>query len=488
MSSFGGKRKARKIQVNDDEDETTPSPPTIEPNATAEQKPVTTSHTRSKPFKKSALRHSIAFDDEQSQDTSGTDGGSEPKPIREVDFGSSGTGSLSSRPGGKRAGQAKKKPAASRLSFGPGEIISGDDAAALEEDESFTPKKTAPRRGIEANNLRLSLPAYQRGREGEEEERPTYSKDYLEELKMSTQSTPKDLQKLSTEEDGEEGLDASELEGATVVEPSGELLSRRDEDKAYIPTEAEIAEKKQRRARRAQEQDFISLDDGGDMSQIGPISLLPTRKKETRLVRDDEDVMEGFEDFVDDGRISLDKKAQRKAQRQQKKIIAQAIQEAEGSSSEESDDSEAERRADYEAAQTRAGMDGLKKLDATQAAALVPPKVTPIPSLSECLARLRTSLSEAEQESTKRSWRMGELVREKAEIIAREQEVQRLLREAGERYSALRGDMNLPPVDTADPMAFPSVGDGIREAMSRNSGLESFGNTPVGSSGVEDAE
>lgn len=432
------------------------------------------------------MRHSIAFDDDQSQDTSGTDGGSEPKPIREVDFGSSGSGSFPSRPGGKRAGQTKKKPAASRLSFGPGEIISGDDAAALEEDESFTPKKAAPRRGIEGNNLRLSLPAYQRGREGEEEERPTYSKDYLEELKMSTLSTPKDLQKFLSEGDEEEGLDASELEGATVVEPSGELLSRRDEDKAYIPTEAEIAEKKQRRARLAQEQDFISLDVGGDRSQIGPISMLPTRKKETRLVRDDEDVMEGFEDFVDDGRISLDKKAQRKAQRQQKKIIAQAIQEAEGSSSEESDDSEAERRAEYEAAQTRAGMDGLKKLDAAPAA-LVPPKVTPIPSLSECLARLRTSLSEAEQESTKRRWRMGELVREKAEIVAREQEVQRLLREAGERYSALRGDTNLPPVDTADPMAFPSVVDGFREATSRNRGLESFGNTPVGASGVEDA-
>lgn len=428
------------------------------------------------------MRHSIAFDDEQSQDTSSTDGGGEPKPIREVDFGLS-------RPGGKRSGQIKKKPAASRLSFGPGEIISGDDAAALEEDESFTPKKAAPRRGIEGNTMRLSLPAYQRGREGEEEERPTYSKDYLEELKMSTLSTPKDLHKFPSKDEEEEGLDASELEGATVVEqPSGELLSRRDEDKAYIPTEAEIAEKKQRRARLAQEQDYISLDVGGGGSQIGPISMLPTRKKETRLVRDDEDVMEGFEDFVDDGRISLDKKAQRKAQRQQKKIIAQAIQEAEGSSSEESDDSEAERRAEYEAAQTRAGMDGLKKLDAAQAAALVPPKVTPIPSLSECLARLRTSLSEAEQESTKRSWRMGELVREKAEIMAREQEVQRLLREAGERYSALRGDSNLPPVDTADPMAFPSVGDGFREATSRNRGLESFGNTPVGTSGVEDVE
>jgi hypothetical protein len=440
---------------------------------------------RPKPFKKSALRYSIAFDDDQSQDTSGTDGGSEPKPIREVDFGTSGSGSVPSRPGAKRSGSTKKKPAASRLSFGPGEIISGDDAAAL-EDEMFTPRKAVPRLGIEANTLRLSLPAYQRGREGEEEERPSYSKGYLEELKKSTLSTPKDLHKLATEDDGEEGLDASELEGATVVETSGALLLQRDEDRAYIPTEAEIAEKKQRRARLAQEQDFISLNDEGDRGQISQISLLPTRTKDTRLVRDDEDVMEGFDDFVDDGRISLGKKAQREAKRQQKKMIAQAIQEAEGSSSEDSDDSEAERRAEYEAAQTRAGMDGLQKLDAAQAAALVPPKVTPIPSLAECLAQLRTSLSEAQQELTKRNWRMGELEREKGEIIAREQEVQRLLRKAGERYSALRRDTSLPPVDPMDPTAFPSVVVGFKETASRNRGLESFGNTPVGTTGVED--
>jgi hypothetical protein len=356
----------------------------------------------------------------------------------------------------------------------------------LEEDEAFAPQKSGPRRGLEANTIRLSLPAYQRGREGKEEERPTYSKDYLEELKKSTMSTPKDLQKLSAEEDGMEGLDASELEGATVVESGGRLLSQHDDDRAYIPTEAEISEKKQRRARLAQEQDFISLNDDGDRNQISQISLLPTRTKDTRLVRDDEDVMEGFDDFVDDGRISLGKKSQREAKRQQKKMIAQAIQEAEGSASEDSDDSEAERRAEYEAAQTRAGMDGLQKLDAAQAATLVPPKVTAIPSLTECLARLRTSLSEAEQELTKRNWRMGELEREKAEIIAREQEVQRLLREAGERYSALRADTSLPPVDPTDPTAFPSVGGGFRETTSRNRGLESFGNTPVGTSGVED--
>lgn len=426
------------------------------------------------------MRQTIAFDDED-QETSSTDGG-EAKPIREIDFGASGSGAVPSRPGVKRAGSTKRKPAASRLSFGPGEIISGDAAEALEDDGVFVPKKAAPRRGIEPSSLRLSLPAYQRGREGEEEERPSYSKDYLMELKTSTPSTPRELQHVDMDE---EGLDESELEGAVVVESEDAVMAQRDAERAYIPTEAEIAEKKQRRARLAQEQDFISLDDGGDRSQISQISQLPTRKKETRLVRDDEEVMEGFEEFVDDGRIALGKKAERQAKKQQRKLMALAIQEAEGSSADDSDDSEAERIAQYEAAQTRAGMDGLHKPDAAAAAAaLVPPKVTPIPSLSECLARLQSTLSGMETELTRRNWRMAELQREKAEIAAREAEVQRLLREAGERYSALRADPALPPVDPGNPNAFAPGRGGLGETGGR--GLESFGNTPVGGAGVED--
>ncbi|RAL60465.1 hypothetical protein DID88_000240 [Monilinia fructigena] len=76
------------------------------------------------------------------------------------------------------------------------------------------------------------------------------------------------------------------------------------------------------------------------------MSLLPRQKKaESRLVREDEEIMEA----------------------------------SEGSSGEESDDSEAERRAAYEAAQTKAGMDGLHKNDdaaASREANQVPPRIT----------------------------------------------------------------------------------------------------------------
>jgi hypothetical protein len=367
------------------------------------------------------------------------------------------------------------------LSFGPGEIISGDAAEALEDDELFTPKKaTLGRRVIESNALRKSLPAYQipiRGGD-DEDDKPMYSKDYLNELKSSTPSTPKDLRALSATADDDEGLDESELEGAMIVDTEG--LSSTI---AAIPTEAEIREKKERRARLAHEQDFISLKDAGP-DDIQQLSLLPRKKKvETRLVREDEDLGEGFDEFVDDGRISLGKKAEREAKRRQRAAMAEMIHEAEGSDSDPSDDSEAERLTAFESAQARAGMDGLSKPDPAAAANQIPPKITPLPNLTECLQRLQTTMSGMQMELARRTSKMEELQREKKEILAREQEVQRLLKEAGDRYAAMRADTGLPAVDAK---ALADGHNGFFDPMTANRGLESFGNTPVGRPQLDD--
>jgi hypothetical protein len=377
----------------------------------------------------------------------------------------------------------KKKTASSRLSFGPGEIISGDAAEALEDSELFTPKKsTLGRRVIESNAIRKSLPAYQipiRGSE-DEDERPIYNKDYLNELKISTPSTPRDLRALSATADDEEGLDESELDGAMIVDTAQNLQSA--SGISAIPTEAEIREKKERRARLAHEQDFISLDSGPDDRQ--QLSLLPRKKKaETRLVREDEDLGEGFDEFVDDGRISLGKKAEREAKRRQRAAMADLIHEAEGSSSDTSDDSERERQAAFETAQTRAGMDGLSKSDLVDTIHRIPPKITPLPNLSECLQRLQTTLSGMQKELEQRNARMAELQQEKKEILAREQEVQRLLKEAGDRYAAMRADTGLPAVDTKALVEGQST---FMDPMVTNRGLESFGNTPTGRPQMDD--
>jgi len=377
---------------------------------------------------------------------------------------------------GRSSSVRKKKLGSSRLSFGPGEIISGDAAEALEDEEIFTPKKiTLERRVVENNASRAS--SYR----DEDDERPSYSKDYLAQLKSSTPSAPNPRQDLQAQADDEQTLDSSELEGAMIVDTE-EAVTR-------IPTEAEIREKKERRARLAHEQDFISLDDSSPYSN--QISLLPQRKKaETRLVRDDEDIAEGFDEFVSDGRVALGRKAEREERRKQKKVMADLISAAEGNDDEESDDSEAERRAAYEAAQTRAGMDGLHKAkdrDAHNTASQIPTKITPLPVLSECLTRLQNTLSSMELDLAEKKKKLEDSKREKTEIGVRETEVQELLKQTGARYAALKADTN----GNAATVASVSEAKSLLESngiglMVVDRGLESFGNTPTVRPAVED--
>ena len=493
-SAFGSKRKARKIQVEEDEEVTHDAGnPSDSVNtgkcsgATAVykadcEKPANTVHIASsksgpKAFRKSGLRQSIQFDD-ISQDTSDTGTG-------DTDGDNNGTYSVIKPSIGRSGSTAKrKKPAASRLSFGPGEIISGDAAEALEDDEAFAPKKAAlGRRVIESNAFKKSLPfqGLPPRTNDDDEDRPTYSKDYLNELKSSTPSAPKDLDAMQGVED-EEGLDASELEGAVIVDSDEKFGST--SDPTLIPTEAEIREKKERRARLANEKDFISLnDDDNDRRQL---SLLPRKKKaESRLVREDEDLGEGFDEFVDDGRISLGKKQEREAKRRQRKEMAEMINQAEGSSNEDSDDSEAERRAAYEAAQTRAGMDGLHKPsdDVAEKVVQVPSRIATLPVLSECLERLQSTMNAMELELGQKHKEMADLEQEKKEILAREVEVQELLKQAGARYSALKDDSNGAP---ADAQSITGTHNEAVEHLVSDRGLESFGNTPTARPSVED--
>lgn len=391
---------------------------------------------------------------------------------------------ISAVPRALRGTGKTKKKSALRLSFGPGEVVSGDAAEALEDDEVFTPKSSLSNQKFRKGPSRKGLPALPM-RTGEDDgERPTYSKDYLNELKSSTPSTPKPPQNPTIVDEEDVGLDASELDGAMVVDLAADFGGA---GTSMIPSEAEIREKKERRQRLAKESDFISLDSGPDHNDFSrQISLLPPKKKaETRLVRDDEDIAEGFDEFVDDGRVSLGKKAERQEKRRKRAEMANMIHEAEGSASSDSDDSEAERNAAYERAQTRKGMDGLAKPASSinDPALNIPSKIAPLPVLSECLERLQATLGAMEMQLMVKKRKMAELEREKATIASREVEIQRLLKEAGDRYSAVRRDAGAQGVDmeglVEGQMGLPS---GL--ALSR--GLESLGNTPTARPQVED--
>lgn len=345
-----------------------------------------------------------------------------------------------------RGSSKAKKRSSTRVSFGLG------GTSMTEDDDSggsavFTPKKSnLSRQAIEKNALRKSI-ANNLSSEHlslrQTEDRPSYSADHLNELKTSTPSTPKDLRSQT---------DINEANGKELdlVSKFGSDLAFRDSDSA-IPTDAEIREKKERRARLAKEQDFISLSDEDAQEQEdsdGERSLLPyakqrpSKKEETRLVRDDEDIAEGFDEFVSDGRIALGKKAEREQKKQQKAAMRDMINEAEGGddSADSEDDSEAERHAAYEAAQTRKGMDGLRREDQSTRPRRprTPPRITPLPTLAGCLEKLTQKLAGMEYARMQKVRRLEEIKKEQEDIRTREEEIQQLLKETGERYEKLR--------------------------------------------------
>ncbi|KAK8168490.1 nineteen complex-related protein 2-domain-containing protein [Phyllosticta citrichinensis] len=397
-----------------------------------------------KSFGSRRVPRKIGQDDDDDASTTGSgneSGGSAPQPVVK-------------RPSIATKG---KKRSSLRLSFGPGEGGDGGD------EKPFTPKKSnLSRIATERNAERKASGGFRASLSSDRlpsrpdigsEDRPSYSKEALAELRESTPTTPKDLSSDRSES-------GKELD---IAAKFGALSTTRTS--SAIPTDAEIREKKERRARLAQEHEsgFISLDDrdeehgtiydagnaydSDDMDRPRDVALRSSFKEkypETRLVPDDEDFAEGFEEFVDDGRINLGRKAEREAERKRRKEMASMIAEAEGgaegeSAEDESDDSEAERNAAYEAAQTRAGTYGQRdKASTDDTRPRTPPKITPLPELGGVLARLRERLKEQEIIKAQKVRRMQELVRERAEIESHEKWIQEQLKEAGERYEKLR--------------------------------------------------
>jgi hypothetical protein len=357
---------------------------------------------------------------------------------------------------------APKNKSKLRVSFGPGQTGADDDLSEEGISGARTVRKANLVKQAADNNLLKRAWSPSRSleqvapRSGQEDDRPTYSKDYLNELRNSTPSTPRDLSSYTSEDD-------ESSKAVDIISKFGTI--EEDTNKPAIPTEAEIREKKERRARLAKEHDFISLDDDGH----GRYTQLSTLKepKDTRLVRDDEDLAEGFDDYVEDsGRVALGRKAKAVQQRKERDAVRDLIADAENVSDE--DDSEAERNLAYETAQTRNAMDGLglgdERNDPQNRA---PTIITPIPRLSTVLERLRSNISDLEYKRAKLSKQMADLQQEKAEIAVREREIQRLLTEAGDKYEQLRTESK------ADGEAIDAAGS---HSMTER-GLESMGNT-----------
>jgi hypothetical protein len=303
--------------------------------------------------------------------------------------------------------------------------------------------------------------------------KPTeYSKDYIAELRNSTPSTPRDLKISGDEEEESRALD--------IASKFGPVASL--ETSSAIPTEAEIKEKKARRRRLAQEENafddedraWASDDQGEDefRQHRNEISLRPKDKwGETRLVHDDEDIAEGFDDFVEDGKIALGRKSEKEAQRRRRAEMAELINEAEGLSEDDrSGDSDEERNIAFAAAQARAGRYG-QKIEDEDDGTKTPPRITPLPDLDEVLQGLTLDIQTRKQRKDMILQKMQDLKDDNARIEERKKYLQEQLQKTGEEYEKLRQESGLPALPAS------SMEGGGRLITER--GLDSLGTTPL---------
>ena len=356
----------------------------------------------------------------------------------------------------KRPSSKPKKASFLRTSFGP---------SALEDEEAentgiVTPKRSNLSRVVIQRNasqksslLATALPT----RVSDDEDRPSYSTASLRELKDSTPNTPRDL---STDASNSEVEDvANNTQALDLSSKFGSNLARYQQPSA-IPSAAEVAEKKARRARLAKEQaadEYISLnpsdpeldeDEDANVTRddTGRLILKPKDKykeAESRLVHEDEDIMENFDEFTEaDGKILLGRKAEAEAAQKRKQDMAAQIAEAEGESSDsESDTSERERNEAFEAAQTKHGTYGSENTPNdpyADARPRTPPKISPLPTLEGVIERLRKQVADMQTSRMQKLQEMEALQREKIRLGEEEIRIQKALRETADGFQRLR--------------------------------------------------
>lgn len=375
---------------------------------------------------------------------------------------------------------APKAKSKLRVSFNPGE---GDDSGtgASTPAENSIPRSTKP-----PSRLGLSSAAQdilsRRDQEEREEGRSRYNKAYLDELRNSTPSTPRDLSSSRDSPSLDLVQPSTNLE-LDLESKFGKSALASSSSSSRIPSAAEIKEKKDRRARRAKEQaanayqdasstsgvgagaDFISLEDYDSDGEFRPQRmqvgsyLAPAREKDTRLIHEDEDIAEGFDEYVEDaGRVTLSRKGMKEQSRQDREAIRSMINAAErggggvGSGSDtdkdaddnsaaSASDSDYERRRAYDLAQTHHGMDGLRSHSSTTrhlTRPRQPRETSTVPKLSVGLTRLRDMVSALELERAKILKRQADLHRERVDIKASQEHIQKSLEEAGQELERVR--------------------------------------------------
>lgn len=254
---------------------------------------------------------------------------------------------------------------------------------------------------------------------------------------------------------------ASSTQSLNLTSKFGADMSRYSKP-TPIPSSTEIAEKKARRARLAKRDDaadYISLDpeylENYDMDEenmafdaAGKMVLKSVGDKygikESRLAKDDEDIMEGFAE-MEDGSLALGDGAERAEAKKKRGEMAALIADAEGAEpewdEEDESDSERERMDAFDAAQTRYATG--KRDVAGSGGPPAPPRIAPLPSFDGALERLRRQMEEMRVGREEQLREIELLRQERAKIGEEEERIQNALRETAEYYEKLRAEKGI---------------------------------------------
>ena len=228
--------------------------------------------------------------------------------------------------------------------------------------------------------------------------RPSYTKEYLTQLRDSTPSTPKDTSRYLSDDSLESGVSAQ----PSTTRP------------AEILDEAVIRALKERRRERARGEDYISLNDEEDRPR--------------KVVSDDED--DTYKTYVDEP-VRLQKNMDAATKKHKQEQIQEALYHSDSETMSEVDNNE------WENQQIAKAHPGLVKTTKKDIHAM-PAEIPLVPTYAAALLRLQGQLEAMKIKRGELQQMVDDLQKEREEVKDREEAVQESLTKAGKEYEQLR--------------------------------------------------
>ncbi|VDB84202.1 unnamed protein product [Peniophora sp. CBMAI 1063] len=279
--------------------------------------------------------------------------------------------------------------------------------------------------------------------------RPVYDAKYLSELRASTSSRPRPVQDEDvtmsidpldglTEEDASMiplGKMARSLSSpAYDVDSELSLLLAEPADETLIPTETSIKDAKEKRERLRKTgaqpggEDFISLSVTKRAEEWqGP-------HPESRLMREDDDLGEGDDEFSEftsaQERIALGKKAKKVEASKRREVMSEMIADVEDDEETQEWELKQRQRGGF----TTAGEDRATPAKPVYKPAPIPPP-TPIPTLDAAMSRLSQTMSALTTSHAQNTSTLTSLSDEQTRLEQREAELRDIVARAEEKRS-----------------------------------------------------